>query len=65
MASQVLLTVADRLVREGRLTDPLLSTTLTQFRRGTSVSGVDRDIVLTPLSVTERPPLATLAVRRS
>jgi len=64
MASQILLTVFDRLARDGRLTDPLLSTALAQFRRGSSVSGVDRDIVLTPLSVLERLPLATLSVRQ-
>jgi glucosyl-3-phosphoglycerate synthase len=64
MASQILLTVIDRLARGGQLTDPVVSTTLAQFRRGTSVSGVDRDIVVTPLSVMERPPLATLAVRQ-
>jgi glucosyl-3-phosphoglycerate synthase len=64
MASQILLTVVDRLARGGRLADPVDSTTLAQFRRGTSVSGVDRDIVVTPLSVMERPPLATLAVRQ-
>lgn len=65
MASQILLTVLDRLARDGRLTDRTVSAALVQFRKGTSMSEVDREIVLNPLSVTERPPLATLEARRS
>ncbi|HWM03329.1 MAG TPA: glucosyl-3-phosphoglycerate synthase [Actinophytocola sp.] len=59
MAGQLMLTVFDRLARAGR-NAPVSTMTLTQFRRGTSLSCMDRDLLLTELAVLERPPLATL-----
>jgi hypothetical protein len=38
--------------------------TLAQFHRGTSLPYVGRDLVLTELTVTQRPPLAAMEVRR-
>jgi glucosyl-3-phosphoglycerate synthase len=61
MAGQIMLTLFDRLARAGHPRDEA-AMTLAQFRRGSSVSCVDRDLVLTRLSVQERPPLATLEV---
>jgi glucosyl-3-phosphoglycerate synthase len=61
MAAQIMLTLFDRLARVEHPRDEAVMT-LTQFRRGSSLSCVDRDLVLTQLSVLERPPLAALEV---
>jgi glucosyl-3-phosphoglycerate synthase len=64
MASQIMLTVNDRLERYGRMIpadDP--STTLAQFRRGDGDSGVDRELVLSRLTMDFRPPLRSLRSR--
>lgn len=61
MASQIMLTIHDRLERYGRMIpaeEP--STTLAQFQRGSSESGVERELVLTKLSLDHRPPLRSL-----
>lgn len=61
MSSQLLLTVHDRLVRYGRMIpaeEP--STSLAQFRRGSSGDAIDRELVLTRLSLEHRPPLRSL-----
>lgn len=64
MASQIMLTVHDRLERYGRLiTADEPATTLAQFRRGDG-DGVNRELVLTRLSADNRPPLASLRARR-
>lgn len=64
MASQIMLTVNDRLERYGRMIpadDP--STTLAQFRRGGDGVGVDRELVLNELNLDQRPPLRSLRSR--
>lgn len=53
MAGQILHTVLDRLTRSGRMTGPAPDTTLRQFVGA-------RSMVLTDVSVTSRPPLASL-----
>lgn len=61
MSGQILLTAFNRLQRYGRVVaagQP--GTLLTQFRRGQSGAGVDREIVVTDLAIGERPPLAEL-----
>lgn len=70
MASQIMLTVHDRLERYGRLiTADEPATTLAQFQRGSSAhdrhEGVNRELVLTHLSADNRPPLASLRTRRT
>lgn len=64
MSAQIMLTAFDRLARAGRSTGAPAAMTLAQFRSG-SMSGVDREVALTELSVLERPPLATLEVGQS
>ena len=64
MAGQIMLTVFDRLARAGPPMRPVSTMTLAQFRRGSSLSCMDRDLLLTELSVLERPPLATLEMTR-
>ncbi|HEY0449634.1 glucosyl-3-phosphoglycerate synthase [Actinophytocola sp.] len=64
MSSQILLTVLDRLARAGRPAGGQVGMTLAQFHRGGTLSGVDRELVLTELSVVERPPLASLEVHQ-
>jgi glucosyl-3-phosphoglycerate synthase len=61
MAAQIMVTLFDRLVRAGHPRDHS-AMLLTQFRRGNSLSCVDRELVLTHLSTMERPPLAALEV---
>lgn len=61
MSSQILLTVHDRLVRYGRMIpaeEP--STSLAQFQRGSSDDAIDREVILTRLSLEHRPPLRSL-----
>jgi glucosyl-3-phosphoglycerate synthase len=61
MAGQIILTVTDRLRRQGRLAlaaPP--ATMLAQFRRGDALPMLGRDVVVTDIAVTERPPLAQL-----
>lgn len=65
MASQIMLTVHDRLERYGRVIpaeEP--HTTLAQFKRGDSDNGVDRELVITELTAAQRPPLASVRSRR-
>jgi glucosyl-3-phosphoglycerate synthase len=63
MAGQIMLTLFDRLERYGRLVTAVPpATLLAQFQRGTSASGVDRELVLTDLTCEQRPPLASLPV---
>ncbi|WP_203703864.1 glucosyl-3-phosphoglycerate synthase [Asanoa iriomotensis] len=70
MAAQIMQTVWVRLQRQGWVTaDSEPSTMLTQFRRGgtDALPNLDREIVVTDVSVQERPPLremADLATRR-
>ncbi|WP_181772682.1 glucosyl-3-phosphoglycerate synthase [Amycolatopsis pittospori] len=60
MAGQIMLTLMDRLERGGRLISAAPpSTLLAQFRRG-SGEGVERELVLTDVMCTQRPPLASL-----
>jgi len=61
MAAQIMVTLFDRLARHGHQHGDS-TMTLAQFRRGTALSSVDRDLVLTELSAMERPPLAALEV---
>ena len=61
MSAQILLTVFSRLDRYGQVimtSSP--SPRLAQFRRGDSTHGVDREVVVTDVSVPERPALAQL-----
>ncbi|WP_442933654.1 glucosyl-3-phosphoglycerate synthase [Micromonospora sp. CPCC 206060] len=63
MAAQIMLTAWSRLRRRGLVTtDVPPAGLLTQFRRGGSDSlpNLDREIVVTDVSVQERPPLAEL-----
>lgn len=64
MSAQIMLTVFDRLARTGRPVQVSPAMTLAQFHRGTSLPYVGRDLVLTELTVTQRPPLAAMEVRR-
>ncbi|MCP2163515.1 glucosyl-3-phosphoglycerate synthase [Goodfellowiella coeruleoviolacea] len=59
MATQILLTVQRRLAPHAH---PLAqsSTALAQFLRGGSGAVVDREVVVTEVTVTERPPLAAV-----
>ncbi|MCW6010680.1 glucosyl-3-phosphoglycerate synthase [Micromonospora sp. CPCC 205371] len=66
MAAQILFTAWSRLHRKGMVATPIPpADALTQFRRGGSVAlpNLDREIVVTDVSVTERPPLAQLVAR--
>ncbi|WP_167175901.1 glucosyl-3-phosphoglycerate synthase [Saccharomonospora amisosensis] len=61
MAGQIILTIMERLDGYGRLVSaeppsPLLA----QFRGGGSGEGVDRELLVTDLTVRQRPPLATV-----
>ncbi len=63
MSAQIMLTVWSRLQRRGWANPELLPTALlTQFRRGGSeaLPNLDREIVVSDVSVEERPPLAEL-----
>ncbi|WP_372444287.1 glucosyl-3-phosphoglycerate synthase [Micromonospora qiuiae] len=63
MSAQIMLTVWSRLQRRGWANPELLPTALlTQFRRGGSeaLPNLDREIVVSDVSVAERPPLAEL-----
>ncbi|PXY19166.1 glucosyl-3-phosphoglycerate synthase [Prauserella muralis] len=61
MSGQIMLTILDRLDTYGRLvTAEPPATLLAQFRRGAGVRGVERELVLTDVSLTQRPPLASL-----
>ena len=63
MAAQIQLTAWSRLVRQGRAdgSDPL-PTEMTQFRRGGDhpLPSLGREIVVSDVSVDERPPLASV-----
>jgi len=66
MSAQIMVTAWSRLHRRGLVTSALPpSTLLTQFRRGgaDALPHLDREIVLTDVGVTERPPLNTVASR--
>ncbi|GAA2534184.1 glucosyl-3-phosphoglycerate synthase [Winogradskya humida] len=66
MSAQIIVTAWSRLHRRGLVTSALPpSTLLTQFRRGgdAALPHLDREIVMTDTAVTERPPLASLALR--
>ncbi len=67
MAAQIQLTAWSRLVRQGRADggDPLPAT-MTQFRRGGDhpLPSLGRDIVVSDVSIDERPPLADVNVLR-
>ncbi|GAA4723741.1 glucosyl-3-phosphoglycerate synthase [Phytohabitans rumicis] len=70
MAAQILYTAWSRLHRQGLVTTARPPTSaLTQFRRGggaEALPGLDREVVVTDVSVRERPPLARVrAVVRS
>ncbi|MEU6642986.1 glucosyl-3-phosphoglycerate synthase [Saccharomonospora sp. NPDC046836] len=62
MSGQIMLTIVDRLKHYGRLvTSQPPATLLAQFRRGGDAGhGVERELVLTDLTLHQRPPLATL-----
>jgi len=63
MAAQIMVTACSRLQRHGRaIAARPPATTLTQFRRAPEFAGpgMDREIVLTDVSMAERPPLAQL-----
>ena len=63
MAAQIMLTAVTRLQRQDRMVmhgPP--STILTQFRRAESECGLYRELVVTDIAVSERPPLATQRV---
>jgi glucosyl-3-phosphoglycerate synthase len=67
MASQILLTIWSRLQRQGIVNSSVSpSTALTQFRRaGTNVvPNLDREIVVSDVSIHERPPLVRLRPNR-
>ncbi|MFB9236452.1 glucosyl-3-phosphoglycerate synthase [Plantactinospora siamensis] len=65
MSAQILYTAWSRLHRQGRVVDPLPPTgLLTQFRRGAAGSDrpyLSREVVVTDVSVQERPPLIELS----
>ncbi len=66
MSAQIMVTAWSRLHRRGLVTEALPpSTLLTQFRRGgaDALPHLDREIVLSEVGVTERPPLQSLARR--
>lgn len=62
MAAQILLTAWSRLQRQGRVSaEPAPNTLLTQFRRGpgsNALPHLEREIVISDVSIQERPPLA-------
>lgn len=61
MSGQIMLTIVDRLKAYGRLSLSVPpATLLAQFRRGAATCGVERELVLTDLTLHQRPPLATL-----
>jgi glucosyl-3-phosphoglycerate synthase len=63
MAGQILLTALNRLERAGRIVGGApASTTIAQFRRGVPAGALGRELVLTDVSVVERPPLVTLGM---
>ncbi|AGM05361.1 glucosyl-3-phosphoglycerate synthase [Amycolatopsis keratiniphila] len=60
MAAQIMLTLMDRLERGGRVISAAPpSTSLAQFRRGAG-EAVERELVLTDVTLTQRPPLESL-----
>ncbi|OXM56278.1 glucosyl-3-phosphoglycerate synthase [Amycolatopsis thailandensis] len=60
MAAQIMLTLMDRLERGGRVISAAPpSTSLAQFRRGAG-EAVERELVLTDVALTQRPPLESL-----
>jgi glucosyl-3-phosphoglycerate synthase len=64
MAAQILYTVWSRLHRRGLVRNPVPPVgLLTQFRRGgaAALPNLDREILVSDVSVAERPPLAELA----
>ncbi|HYN96546.1 MAG TPA: glucosyl-3-phosphoglycerate synthase [Pilimelia sp.] len=66
MAAQILVTTWGRLHRRGLVTEPLPpSSALTQFRRGGqgALPNLEREIAVTDVAVTERPPLASVPAR--
>ena len=63
MSAQIMVTAWTRLHRRGLVTEPLPPTTLlTQFQRGGDdvLPHLNRQVMVSDVSVTERPPLATL-----
>jgi glucosyl-3-phosphoglycerate synthase len=63
MATQILVTAWSRMYRRGLTTEPMPpSTLLTQFRRGgqDALPNLERQIAVTDIIVTERPPLASV-----
>ncbi|GAB3146052.1 glucosyl-3-phosphoglycerate synthase [Micromonospora sonneratiae] len=63
MSAQIILTVWSRLYRQGRVTTAAPpASALTQFRRGgaAALPNLDREIVVSDVSVHERPPLVEL-----
>jgi glucosyl-3-phosphoglycerate synthase len=60
MAAQIQLTAWSRLARQGRASRDALPATMTQFRRGGDhpLPSLGRDIVVSDVSIDERPPLA-------
>ena len=61
MSGQIMLTLFDRLERYGRLVSAQPpATSFAQFRRGESGHGVAREMVVTDLTLHQRPPLASL-----
>ncbi|WP_439378564.1 glucosyl-3-phosphoglycerate synthase [Amycolatopsis lexingtonensis] len=66
MSGQIMQTLFDRLQRYDRLVTAVPpATTLAQFQRGASDSGVERELVLTDLTSPQRPPLNSLALRHT
>ncbi|GAA1247287.1 glucosyl-3-phosphoglycerate synthase [Prauserella halophila] len=64
MSAQIILTMLDRLKRYGRLSMPVPpATLLAQFQRSVAGpgTGIERDLVLTDLTLEERDPLAGIA----
>lgn len=67
MAAQILLTAWTRLYRQGWVTSATPpATVLTQFRRGgtDALPNLEREIVVTDVAVSERPPAARLRASR-
>jgi glucosyl-3-phosphoglycerate synthase len=61
MSAQIMLTVWSRLQSQGLIAAAVSpAPLLAQFRRDEDVPGLGRDVVVTDISVQERPPLATL-----